>query len=51
MEHYKNLSLSDIEGEVWVDAIGHEDNYMVSSMGRVKSLDRYAIVNRGDICI
>lgn len=39
MEIYKNLSLEDIEGEIWKDIEGYEGLYQVSSMGRVKSLN------------
>lgn len=38
MEHYKNLSLQDIEGEVWIPVIGLEHKYVISNYGRVKSL-------------
>ena len=38
MEIYKNLSLEDMEGEVWKDIEGYEGLYQVSNMGRVKSL-------------
>ena len=37
-EIYKNLSLENIEGEVWRDIQGYEGKYQVSSLGRVKSL-------------
>lgn len=40
MEIYKNLSLEDMDGEVWKDIPGYEGYYQVSNMGRVKSLDR-----------
>lgn len=30
----------DLPGEVWADLPGHEGNYMVSTFGRVKSVDR-----------
>jgi hypothetical protein len=36
MEHYKNLSLNDIEGEKWLPMVGF-DNYWVSNLGRIKS--------------
>ena len=39
-EHYKNLSLTNIPGEIWKDIEGFENYYMVSNMGRVKSLER-----------
>lgn len=34
-EHWKNLSLVDIPGEVWMDVIGYEGLYRISNMGRV----------------
>lgn len=37
---YRDLSLQDIEGEEWRDIEGYEGYYMVSNMGRVKSLER-----------
>ena len=40
MEIYKNLSLEDMEGEIWKDIEGYEGLYQVSNMGRVKSLER-----------
>jgi hypothetical protein len=39
-EHYKNLSLVDIEGEIWKDIVGYEGSYQISNMGRIKSLER-----------
>ena len=35
-----SLDLSDMPGEEWRPVIGHEDDYVVSNLGRVKSLDR-----------
>ena len=35
---YKNLSLSNLEGEIWKDVVGYEGLYAVSSLGRVKSI-------------
>lgn len=40
MEHSKNLSLEDIEGEIWKDVVGYESIYKVSNFSRVKSLER-----------
>lgn len=40
MEIYKNLSLEDLPNEEWRDILGYEGAYMVSNMGRVKSLER-----------
>ena len=39
MEIYKNLSLKDMEGEIWKDIKEYEGLYQVSNMGRVKSLN------------
>ena len=39
MEVYKNLSLENMEGEIWKDIEGYEGFYQVSNMGRVKSLN------------
>lgn len=32
---YKNLSLEDLENEIWVDALGFGGVYAVSNLGRV----------------
>jgi len=37
---YLNYDLGDLPNEVWVDIKGYEGWYMVSSLGRVKSLKR-----------
>lgn len=37
---YQNLSLEDMDGELWVDIEGFEGYYQVSNMGRIKSLPR-----------
>jgi hypothetical protein len=42
---HKNLSLDDMEGEIWKDIEGYEGFYQISNFGRVKSLSRL-IVNR-----
>ena len=36
-----SLSLDDLDGEIWIDAIGFDGVYEVSNMGRVKSLGRW----------
>lgn len=36
---WENRDLSDLEGELWKDVVGYEGLYMVSNLGRVKSLD------------
>lgn len=40
MEIWENLSLEDMEGEVWKDIKGYESLYQISNMGRVKSIER-----------
>lgn len=45
-EIYKNLSLENLPNEEWRDVVGYEGSYMVSNLGRVKSLDRY-VLNHG----
>ena len=37
---YENLSLEDMEGEIWKDVVGYEGIYQVSNLGRIKSLDK-----------
>ena len=37
-EIYKNLSLENIENEIWLQVVGYEGLYEVSNLGRVKSL-------------
>ena len=39
-----NRSLEDLPGEIWKPVIGYEDIYAVSNLGRVKSLDRFTVV-------
>lgn len=33
--------MENLSNEMWKDIIGYEGLYMVSNLGRVKSLDRY----------
>lgn len=40
VDHWKNMSLHDVEGEVWKDILGFAGYYKISNMGRVKSLKR-----------
>ena len=40
---YQNLSLEDIEGEIWKDIEGFDGYYQISSFGRVKSLSRLVL--------
>lgn len=37
---YLNLSLEDMDGEVWKDVVGTDGSYSVSNFGRVKSNER-----------
>lgn len=45
---YKNLSLEDLENEIWVDALGFGGVYAVSNLGRVKSLERRVSTANGN---
>ena len=40
MEFYKNKLLKDLPSEIWKDVVGREGEYVVSNLGRVKSLRR-----------
>lgn len=40
--HFDNLSIEDIEGEIWNDIPGFDGIYQASNLGRVKSCDRVA---------
>lgn len=48
---YKNRhpKILDLEGEVWKDVVGYEGYYMVSNLGRIKSLDREHISESGKL--
>ena len=37
---YKNLSLEDMDGEIWKDVVGTDGAYSVSNLGRVRSNER-----------
>lgn len=39
-----------MEEEIWVDIKGYEGHYMVSNLGKVKSLDRYIHRKDGQLC-
>ena len=43
MNHYKNISLADIDGETWKEIENYEKEYAVSNYGRVKSLKRIVV--------
>jgi hypothetical protein len=40
MQTYKNLSLENLDGEIWVDIKNFEGLYQISNMGRVKALEK-----------
>lgn len=44
---YRNLSIEDIDGEIWKPVVGYENDYMVSNYGRVKSIFTSIIDYRG----
>ena len=46
---YENLSLEDMEGEVWKDIEGFEGLYQISNLGRVKRMYREIVVQGGFI--
>ena len=52
MEIWENLSLEDMEDEVWKDIEGYEGLYQVSNMGRVKSLEKTCNTHnrKGEFC-
>lgn len=39
-EHFKNLSLADLDGEIWRPIVGYDGLYEVSIFGRIKSAGR-----------
>jgi len=43
MEVYENLSLSDLDEEIWKEICGYDRNYFVSNLGRVKSFKNYHV--------
>jgi len=43
VEHWKNHSLTDLEGEIWKDVVGWEGVYEVSNLGRVYSPGRMCV--------
>lgn len=43
------MSLADIEGEIWKPVPGFEGYYAVSSLGRIKSLQRTRVLHHGGI--
>lgn len=47
MNFYKSLNLKDLPGERWVDMFGYEGEYLVSNLGRVKSLERTIQTKQG----
>lgn len=44
---HQNLSIEDMEGEIWKDIEGFDGYYQISSLGRVKSLSREIYNKRG----
>lgn len=46
MDYFKQLSLANIDGEMWKPVMGFEGMYMVSNFGRIKSLPRLGKVGQ-----
>lgn len=44
---YTNLQLEDLEGEVWVSALGYDGSYEVSNYGRIKSMAHTILQKNG----
>ena len=42
-----NLDLASLDGEQWRDIVGYEGSYQISSLGRVKSLERTILAKNG----
>jgi len=40
IEVWKNLSLNDLDGEIWKEIVGYDGYYFVSNIGRVKSFKK-----------
>ncbi len=47
MIYYKNSSVKTIDGEIWIDIKGYKNQYQISSLGRVKSLNRIIVRKDG----
>lgn len=47
---YRNLSIEDIDGEIWKPVVGYENDYMVSNYGRVKSIFTEIVRSNGWVC-
>jgi hypothetical protein len=45
---YTNIIFEDLDGEIWVDALGFDGIYEVSSLGRIKSVERRVPTAKGD---
>jgi len=41
VEIYKNLSLEDLDKEIWKNIDGYDGDYFISNFGRIKSFKRY----------
>lgn len=46
LDYYKNLSIEDIDGEIWKEIQGFEGMYEISNLGRLKSKSRVIRDNR-----
>ena len=48
MLHWRNNKIEDIEGEFWVDAVGYDGYYLVSNLGRIKTIQRLVSNGTGE---
>lgn len=44
---HENLSVLDLEGEIWIDCIGYDGIYQVSNLGRIKGVERWRQTRHG----
>ena len=49
MNNSDNMTIENLDGEIWKDIEGYEGYYQVSNLGRVKSLERDVVKKDGTI--
>ncbi len=47
MEHYKNYSLENIDGEIWLGIPNYTEQYQASNFGRIKYMQRVVTSGNG----